>query len=377
MAMKMPIVKMTIEGYKSIRKQEIELRPINVLIGANGSGKSNFVSFFRLLSEMMKGHFQIFVAKQGGAEAHLYLGSKTTRRIFGRVEFGDSAYSFALELTSADRFIFGKEAVGGKTVSEGMGVQWQQELAKLDEGESESQLHKLREEPWYHGSNLEMFRDAISGWVVYHFHDTGDTSPIKRWNQTNDNEYFRGDASNLAAFLYRLSKKNDETRVCYKKISDVVRLVAPFFEDFTLRPIPENPDHVQIEWKQKGSDYPFLAYQFSDGMLRFICLATALLQPNPPSTIIIDEPELGLHPYALTLLASLIKQASHRTQVIISTQSAPLLDHFEPEDVIVVERENGESIFGRVDRADLTEWLEEYTLGELWWKNVLGGRPHR
>ena len=375
--MKQMIEKMTIEGFKSIRKQEIELRPINILIGANGSGKSNFVSFFSMLSEMMKGHFQIFIAKQGGAEAHLFLGSKVTKRIAGRIQFGDRAYSFGLELTSADRFIFAEEAVGGKTVSEGMGLQWQEELAKLGDGESESQLYKLREEPGYLGSNLEVFRDAISGWVVYHFHDTGDTSPIKRWNAINDNEYFRGDASNLAAFLYRLSKENDETRICYKKIRDVVWLVAPFFEDFKLRPIPENPNQIQLEWKQKDSDYPFLGFQLSDGTLRFICLATALLQPNPPSTIVIDEPELGLHPYALTLLASLIKQASHRAQVIISTQSAALLDHFEPEDVIVVEREDGESAFRRVDRANLTEWLEDYTLGELWWKNVLGGRPHR
>lgn len=139
----------------------------------------------------------------------------------------------------------------------------------------------------------------------------------------------------------------------------------------------DNPDETLLEWRQKNSDYPFHPSQISDGSLRFICLATALLQPNPPSTILLDEPELGLHPYALTLLAGLIQKASKRTQVIVSTQSAALIDHFEPEDIVVVERQNGESIFKRLNKADLNVWLEDYSLGELWQKNVFGGRPAR
>jgi predicted ATPase len=174
--------------------------------------------------------------------------------------------------------------------------------------------------------------------------------------------------------LYRI-QKTDPTS--YSRIRDVVRLTAPFFDDFKLRPMPVTPDMIQLEWQQQDSDYPFRANQLSDGTLRFICLATALLQPKPPPTILFDEPELGLHPYALTLLGNLFKQASSapRKQVIISTQSAPLLNEFAPEDVIVVERTNGESTFKRLDSSRLSEWLEEYTLGELWQKNVLGGRP--
>jgi predicted ATPase len=154
-----------------------------------------------------------------------------------------------------------------------------------------------------------------------------------------------------------------------------VRLAAPFFDDFKLRPVPTNPDLIQLEWRQKDSDYPFRANQLSDGTLRFICLATALLQPERPATMLFDEPELGLHPYALTLLGALFKQAGRTAQVIISTQSALLLNEFEPEDVIVVERRQGESTFRRLAPAALSEWLQEYSLGELWQKNVLGGRP--
>jgi predicted ATPase len=182
----------------------------------------------------------------------------------------------------------------------------------------------------------------------------------------------------LAAFLYRIQKTNATE---YAKIRDVVRLAAPFFDDFKLRPIPTSPDMIQLEWQQRGSDYPFRANQLSDGTLRFICIATALLQPSRPPTVLFDEPELGLHPFALTLLGNLFKQAtvaygaSMPAQVIISTQSAPLLNEFAPEDIIVVERTNGESTFQRLKSAELSEWLEEYTLGELWQKNILGGRP--
>ena len=163
----------------------------------------------------------------------------------------------------------------------------------------------------------------------------------------------------------------------YQNIRDAVRLAAPFFDDFKLRPVTANPELIQLEWTQIGSDYPFRPSQLSDGTLRFICLATALLQPKPPATMLFDEPELGLHPYALTLLASLFKQAAKSGGlVILCTQSAALLNEFEPEDVIVVDRQDGQSTFRRLDRANLSEWLENYGLGELWQKNIFGGRPH-
>jgi predicted ATPase len=220
--------------------------------------------------------------------------------------------------------------------------------------------------------------DAISRWVVYHFHDTSLSAGIRRQGPINDNEVLRPDAQNLAAFLYRIRQTDPEE---YQQIRDVIRLAAPFFDDFKLRPIPTNSEIIQLEWQQKDSDYPFRAHQLSDGTLRFMCLATALLQPLRPATMLFDEPELGLHPYALTLLGNLFKQAAEaygssvRKQVIISTQSAALLSEFAPEDVIIVERHNGESTFQRLDAATLSEWLTEYSLGELWQKNLLGGRP--
>ncbi|HUB81126.1 MAG TPA: AAA family ATPase [Bryobacteraceae bacterium] len=370
------IKKLTIEGFKSIRKlEDFELRALNVLIGANGAGKTNFVSFFRLLREMIEERLQVAVAAtEGGADACLYLGPKITQQFSAKLYFGRNGYEFSLVPTPDNRLIFADErtvffgdiATGGQS---------------LGSGHSESRLAQRRDDPGksgaIHGVAYHVF-NALSNWVVYHFHDTSLSAPVRRARPINDNEVFRPNAENLAPFLYRIQQTDPQT---YSKIRDIVRLAAPFFDDFKLRPIPATPDLIQLEWLQRDSDYPFRVNQLSDGTLRFICLATALLSPLRPATVLFDEPELGLHPYALTLLGNLFKQAAVaygkyiNRQVIISTQSALLLNEFAPEEVIVVERKNGESTFRRLDSAALSEWLEDYSLGELWQKNVLGGRP--
>ena len=214
---------------------------------------------------------------------------------------------------------------------------------------------------------------AVSSWTVYHFHDTSLSAPMRRDQSVRDFRALRHDASNIAAFLANLRRISKNS---YDLIRDTVRLIAPFFDDFILEGQTKGEEEkVRLEWRQKGSDYPFQAYQLSDGTIRFICLATALLQPVPPTTIVIDEPELGLHPFAIALLASLIQSASERTQVIISTQSPALLDHFKPEDVVVVNRREGHSTFDRLNADELREWLAEYSVAELWQKDVLRGGP--
>ena len=211
-------------------------------------------------------------------------------------------------------------------------------------------------------------------WPGPFFLDASATAPIKRLASINDNRRLRSDGSNLASFLYYLSRKEHSA---YEMIRGTVRLVAPFFDDFILEPQALDEDKIQLEWRHRGSDAYFDASSLSDGSLRFIALATLLLQPIRllPSLIILDEPELGLHPYAITMLCSLVKQAATRAQVILATQSPLLLDHFEPEDVLVTERVNGRSEFNRLDRAELEEWLKDYSLGQLWEKNEIGGRP--
>ena len=370
--------RLTIEGFKSIRKlEDFELRSLNVLIGANGAGKSNFVEFLRLLRELVEQRLQVAVGQAGGADACLHLGPKVTRQIVGKVCFGicgDYGYEFTLLPTADGRLLFADETVVFADETVELRVPMPRRVP-LDSGHTAAKLKdRWRDDFGWAGTA----REAVPGWVyeglsglrVYHFYDTSDTAGPRRHSAIILNDHLYPDASNLAAFLYRLSLTDQDQ---YAKIRDVVRLAAPFFDDFQLHPIRLNRDLIQLEWTQKDSKYPLLASQLSDGTLRFICLATALLQPSPPATMVFDEPELGLHPYALTLLANLFQQAAQQDrQVIVSTQSAQLLNEFGPEDVIVVERTQGESVFRRLDSTQLSGWLEEYTLGELWQKNVLG-----
>lgn len=368
-----PIKQLTITGYKSIRQlEDFEMRSINILIGGNGAGKSNFVDFFRLLHEIVEQRLQFTINEKGGADKHLFLGPKVTDQLTGKLYFGRNGYEFELTPTVDGRFIFSHE----QTFFDG---DYALVRPSFGSGHFESKLKEAQSE----GPKKQIARyvySAISGWVIYHFHDTSDTAAMRRQWTTRDNERLRPDAANLASFLWMLKQEHEPV---YEIIRDTVRLVAPFFSDFLLRPRKSNGDEVVLlEWRQKNSDYPFHPSQLSDGTLRFMALTTALLQPNPPATILIDEPELGLHPQALNILAGLIKQAAVRvpskmgTQLIISTQSADLVDSFLPEDIIVVDRQAGESRFRRLSSEELSDWLvNEYSLGELWQKNVYGGSP--
>ncbi|RVU45766.1 recombinase RecF [Lujinxingia sediminis] len=363
MSFAQPIDRLSISGFKSLQNvEDLELRAINVLIGANGAGKSNFVSFFHMLTEMMAGRLQSWTRKQGSANRIVSFGIKETKRLSAHLFFGDHGYYFTLEPTIEGGFAFRME------IAEPSGY------TAVNRGHIEAEIPKIYHRRPDVKDDIYCCYESISNWKTFHFHDTSDTAGVKRLGSLHDNDYLRPDASNLAAFLYRLKHEHEAT---YEQIRKTVSLAIPFFDDFVLKPqaLPTEEEQIRLLWRQKDSDYPFWPSQLSDGSIRFICLATALLQPEPPSTIIIDEPELGLHPYAITLLGSLIRSASKRMQLIVSTQSVPLVNEFSIEDLIIVERENGASVFRRHDEKDFELWLEEYTVGELWEKNVLGGRP--
>ncbi|WP_397600755.1 AAA family ATPase [Silvanigrella sp.] len=364
------IKSLTIRGFKSIKKlDEFHLNQLNILIGANGAGKSNFVSYFKLLSELVEKRLQSWTSEQGEADRIISFGVKETKQIESSIRFADNGYDFVITPTVDGGFVFEKEQLYFDGPLFGI------TRPNLGTGHKES---KLKEEVKAGNSKkvaLHCF-NAISKWKVYHFHDTTDTAAVKRKGSLHDNDYLRSDASNLAAFLYKLKKQHSEI---YELICKNIRLAIPFFDDFVLKPqiLSTEEELINLVWKQKDSDYPLWPSQLSDGSIRFICLVTVLLQPDPPATIIIDEPELGLHPFAITLLGALLRSASTRMQVIVSTQSVPLLNEFTIEDLIVVERDNGNSIFKRLNEDDFSSWLENYSVGELWEKNILGGRPSK
>ncbi|MCB1189260.1 MAG: AAA family ATPase [Leptospiraceae bacterium] len=357
----------TIRGFKSISSVEkLKLGTINIVIGPNGSGKSNFVSVFSFLHAIREGHLQEYVLKNGGADKILHFGSKITENIYIHISFqnGKNEYEITLQPSVSDEMIPHWEAVR----------YWNKSHPKP----YEENIHSFGKEAGISKVNTSKIanyvKDRLSRWKLYHFHDTSPNSPIKKIADVNDNRYLRPDASNLASYLYFLSQEELDS---YELISKTVQRVAPFFDYFILEPLKLNPKKIQMEWRHKGSDAYFDVSSLSDGTLRFIALATLFLQPEEyrPSVILIDEPELGLHPFAIAMLASLIKQASKKTQVIVSTQSSLLLDHFELEDVLITNRANGSTQFSRLDPKNYEEWLKDYSLGQLWEKNEIGGRP--
>jgi len=366
------INKIRIAGFRSIRDQEIDLRPINVLIGANGSGKSNFVSVFSMLNSIVTGSLQVFVQERGGANSILHYGAKHTPQLEVDFEFetteGVNGYMARLGYAASDTLMFLDERIKFTR----LGTENPNGPLSLGAGHKESALKEAADSGGQTARSLKWLMDRCKS---YQFHDTSPRAEIRQNHYVNDGAYLRDDAGNLAPFLYGL---RNSRREYYERIVSTIRLALPFFDDFILEPTAANGNYITLDWKETGSDYRFGAHQIADGALRFMALATLLLQPKDkmPSVIIIDEPELGLHPYAISLLGSLIRGVSTESQVIVATQSTELVDQFEADDIIVVDRQERESTFLRQHSEQLKEWLEEYAVSELWKKNIIGGRPH-
>ena len=361
--------RITIKGFKSISSiEDLALGSINIVVGPNGSGKSNFIGVFSFLHAIREGRLQSYVTKAGGADKVMHFGSKATPSIQIHISFQDGVnqYSIQLAATDADQLFPISESVYYWDKQRYPNKPYQESLVprSLEAGVSDPKSKGI----------ADYVRNHLGRWRLYHFHDTSASSPMKTSADLNDNRFLRPDASNLVSFLFYLRARHPSS---YGLIRGAVQRVAPFFDDFQLEPQELNPDKIRLEWRHKGSDAYFDASSLSDGTLRFIALATLFLQPESlrPSVIVVDEPELGLHPYAITMLASLVKQAAVTTQVIISTQSPLLLDHFQPEDVLVADRVDSGTQLKRLDSSKLDNWLRDYSLGQLWEKNELGGRP--
>ena len=358
--------KLTIEGFKSIREQTLELGPLNVFIGGNGAGKSNLVQVFRFLREILNQNLAGYTLIKGGADTLLYFGRKRSSEMSFHLEFGEgdtsNAYLVRLRGTDDAGLIIAEETA------------YYHERKKYPKPYDHTISINAKESKLRQDSHIStrQVRHDLESYRVYHFHDTSDNASVKASSEVEDNRVLRAQGENLSAFLYWMQQRKPDH---FDNIQDTVRQIAPFFQEFKLAPSKLNETQVRLEWKEKGSDAYFTAHALSDGTLRFICLATLLLQPNLPSIVLLDEPELGLHPAAITLLANLLSSASTRTQVIVATQSVTLVNQFEPSSVWTVDREDNQSVFRHLGQADMSSWLDHYALGELWEKNVFGARP--
>lgn len=356
-----------VERFRSFRRATVELNGLTVLVGPNGAGKSNFLELFDMVGAILGQQLGRWVGQRGGADRILHNGLKQSSNMRLRLEYADGAqgYEATLEAASGGGLFFADEKAWGT----GAGYDTPY-FEHLGSGHAETKLHhEVAEHP---GGVCAWTVECLSGWQRYHFHDTSESAGVKQPGPIGDNRTLRRDGANLAAFLYRLQMQQDPA---VARIRDALQSVAPFFEDFVLQPQAANDDTIKLEWRHRDSDIYGDASTLSDGSLRFLCLATVLLQPDPPKVILIDEPELGLHPFAIYQLADLLDTAARRVQVIVSTQSVTLLDRVNLASVITAERVDGETRLAPVDADSLDEWMEEFSVGDLWLKNIIGARP--
>lgn len=342
---------------------------INILIGANGAGKSNLISLFTLLSNLSQGKLKNYVATEGGAARFFHFGTKYTKQMKFDLEVGINGYHVEFSPNvDDDSLVFSKEYCTIETSDK----EW-----PLDPkgGESGFVVDKPARDDYVRIYTQEFLNQCR----VYHFHDTSSEASFKKTNKLVNSHYLERDAANIAPFLYHLKTSDwDEANRSYRQIVAAIQAVAPFFHDFYLVPTGKPGDeNIILRWTHTKHDAPFSANILSDGTARFICLATLLLQPTlyMKDTIIIDEPELGLHPAALNVLADIIHEVSKTTQIICTTQSVTFANLFAPEDFIVVDAVDGVSSFRRLERKPLESWLKSYGMGDIWAKNLLGGRP--
>ena len=358
--------KLTIKNFKSIREQTLELGRLNIFIGGNGVGKSNLIGAFRFLREIVNQNLAGYTGTKGGADTLLYFGKKKSPEMSFRLEFGEgdigNAYAVKLKPSDDGGFILAEETAYYHERKHHPGPYVRTIALSSKESKLKADSHICAREAM---SDLDSYR-------VYHFHDTSDTAKVKDLCDVEDNRVLLPQAENLAAFLYWMQEKQPDH---FANIQDTLRQIAPFFEEFRLAPSKLNEGKIRLEWKENGNDAYFNAASLSDGTLRFLCLTTLLLQPKLPMVVLLDEPELGLHPAAVTLLADLLSSAATRTQVIVATQSVTLVNQFEPDSVWAVDRQDNQSVFRHLESDDMTAWLDGYALGELWEKNILGARP--
>lgn len=375
------LTRLEVRGFRSLREVRLDLGELNVLIGPNGAGKSNLLAVLRMIALMRTGSLRRYVGEQGGASSLLHYGPSFTRELNLRLTFDASekaknGYFARLGYAAGNGFTLLDEMVTYQRTDRQRPIE-----VPLGSGHAESLL--AAEEPpagldEIAQDTLKKTRTFVSRIGYFHFHDTSPTSPLRQSSRPAENRYLRSDGSNLAAFLYRLRRSEGEDRHSWNLFVALVGQIAPFIKSLEPDFIdPDNPgSHLMLYWTDHR-DYRFDVHDLSDGTLRAIALLAALAQPEKtlPKFIAIDEPELGLHPAAIGILASLLRSVSTRAQILLATQSPALLDEFAPEEVAVIETRAGESTIRRLEPDALAAWLDDYSLAQLYDKNILGGRP--
>lgn len=391
------IEKLEIRGYKSLKDLDLELGPLTVLIGPNGGGKSNILDFLSFLSEAVNEKMQKAVLDRGGFQALAFAGGAEQISwdlqfklgplgVFGLDE-GPIHYKggvkgirhmFALESEELTRTKGGMPLVTvkkGKAIFRRMthqAVKGGDSSPEMQLMDSELAIAQVRDPQAY--PTVDRLRHYIASWMIYGGFNTGLNAPIRQAQLASPERRLLPDGSNLTTVLYNLWNSH-EYRSKRDEISETLKTAYPHFEDLTFP--AESQGKIILHWNDRHfKKRSFSATFLSDGTLRLLCLVTILLSPDPPPLICIDEPELGLHPSLLRLIADLLKDAAVRTQLVVATHSPQLVSDMAVDQVAIVESEKGATTINRLsDRPGLDQWLKDFSLGELWTMGELGGRP--
>lgn len=390
----MAIRSFRIRNLLSIRDATLELvTPVTLLIGPNGAGKTNLLRGIELLSRLVDDTFQGEIMRGGGFSEHFFQGSPVAD--FDSAEQGegfdsrcfaiDVDYRINEQLTNGydvqfsrgtgdtalvrERLVFHNRAKFTAPFYDGfqgnngwLPLAHRSVLSAADDRSSRTGVQ-------------ESIRRILTGCRVFHFDDSSSRSPVLQSCDVADNLRLHSDGRNLAAVLWRMRESDAER---YAGIVRSVRVVAPFLEDFVVDPVYEGSHNTVLRWRQKGLDGIFSGERLSSGTLRFICLTVLLQQTNPPETIVLDEPELGLHPFAIYQLAEMLHEvASAERKIIVTTQSVTLANQFSLQELALVTRENGATTVNRPESEVYTQWLDDYSVGQMWENNVLNVSPKR
>ena len=368
----MKLKSLAVSNFRSLADARLPLHDLNVIVGPNGSGKTALLEVLHMVHCASQRELSKFLDERGGFQAVLH---RTNGRVHDalmqiRIEFDAQSEQKSLD---PDTFVM---TLADQTVGYVVREALLEKLTPKGNREGALRLHggpdTATELAYFAvgGDASPPIMKFLAGIRLYGALDVGPRS-IVRLPQTLTPAQAPGpNGEHLYSALYNLRISAPEI---FERLTVLLQQSFPGFKRLELPVV--GAGQVTLAWYERDSNTPFYANQLSEGTLRYLWLVTILLTPQRPPLLLLDEPELSLHPALLRLLAALLQDAALTTQIVVATQSSDLIGWLMPEEVLIADKEDGKTLFTWAADLDLKAWLDEYTLRDLWLMGNLGGRP--